>query len=279
MITNSLKYLTAAFKVGRPRKSDTASTNQLIWWRKSSATENFGDKLSEVIVKAMLHRGGFFIDDQVHSPRRLLAVGSILHLAKDSDVIWGSGINGKVDANYSSISLDIRAVRGPLTRRRLVNDGHTVPETFGDPATLLEKLLPHDLSPTDSHKYSVSVLPNLNDDFNNFRNLPGVNFISPLLPWRQVRNEIRNSDTLITSSLHGIIVGETCGTSIIPQTPEKETLFKYEDYFEGTGRQLPKFNASIRESLRSSPIDKISLETVQIMESFPYDLWSENLCL
>ena len=65
----------------------------------------------------MLARYKRELDEPVIVPRRLLAVGSILHLARDNDVVWGSGVHGKIVVRRHQFKqLDAREVRGPLTR-------------------------------------------------------------------------------------------------------------------------------------------------------------------
>ncbi len=71
---------------------------------------------------------------------KLIAIGSMLSFAKDDDVIWGSGINGKLldTKHYKFSRLDIRAVRGPLTRNYLRENFQVkAPEVYGDPGLLI----------------------------------------------------------------------------------------------------------------------------------------------
>ena len=91
-------------------------------------------------------------------------VGSVVHFAKDNDIVWGSGVNGKIPcSSYKFSTLDCRATRGPLTRDFLKREFNvTSPEVFGDPALLLPIFCP------ELHKYicsnhQVTIVPNLND--------------------------------------------------------------------------------------------------------------------
>jgi pyruvyltransferase len=94
---------------------------------------NFGDLLGPLIVQRIRATQGLgrpARDGQV----RLLTAGSIMRMARPGDVIWGTGVNGKsIGAQYSGLELDIRAVRGPLTRDVLERNGHRVPRVCGDP--------------------------------------------------------------------------------------------------------------------------------------------------
>jgi pyruvyltransferase len=55
---------------------------------------NFGDLLGPVIVERLKRTAN--LPNEARMAGRLLSVGSILHFAKDGDVIWGSGVNGKM---------------------------------------------------------------------------------------------------------------------------------------------------------------------------------------
>src|SRR6266700_1022302 len=60
---------------------------ELVWWRPPQGL-NFGDVLSEIIVTKILADNDHFLNDQTGQHSRLLALGSILHLARDGDVVW-----------------------------------------------------------------------------------------------------------------------------------------------------------------------------------------------
>ncbi len=147
------------------------------------------------------------LDDEVKPTRRLLGIGSILHFANDGDVIWGSGINGKVaSGDIPARQLDIRAVRGPKTAARLRDMGMSVPNVFGDPALLVPRLFKDRFVPTPNRDYVI--VPNLHD-------LPLVTdqtrLVSPLWGWNRCIEEILSAKFVIASSLHGLILAEAFG--------------------------------------------------------------------
>src|SRR5690349_6033070 len=106
-------------------------------WPIPRRVNNFGDLLGPLIVQRIRAAQGLgrpARDGRV----RLLTAGSIMRMARHGDVIWGTGVNGKsIGAQYSGLELDIRAVRGPLTREVLERNGHRVPVVFGDPGLLV----------------------------------------------------------------------------------------------------------------------------------------------
>jgi pyruvyltransferase len=103
---------------------------------------NFGDLLGPLIAEGVRAQLGLSHRQPVRSTR-LFTVGSVIHYAVDGDVIWGSGVNGHwLSAEYHK-QLDIRALRGPLSRRFLLKRGVVdVPEVYGDPALLLPIVRP-----------------------------------------------------------------------------------------------------------------------------------------
>ena len=100
-----------------------------------------GDYLSPVIVNHMLQSYGLRQDVIVERTRHLYAVGSILAHGYQNATVWGSGLlngNTKKARLYLHMQkLDIRAVRGPLTREVLIRNGKKVPEVYGDPAIIM----------------------------------------------------------------------------------------------------------------------------------------------
>lgn len=225
---------------------------------------NFGDMLGPPLVRTLAPgREGT-------SPARLFTVGSILHYARDGDVVWGSGINGKVPEDaFTAKELDVRAVRGPLTADFLRRRGIQVPEVFGDPGAVAPAF--HAITRADSPRHDVLSLPNLHDE-KAWRSLPG--FLSPRRPHIEVMRTIAESRRVITSSLHGVIVAEALGVPVSLVRPGAESLFKYEDYFEGTGRKLPRVHDSHTEALRADPMETPRMRLEPLLESFPRDLWN-----
>ena len=71
-----------------------------------------------------------------------MTVGSILNMGNFDATVWGSGILSvailkEIYKKAEYRKLDIRAVRGPITRAILENAGYGVPEIYGDPGILM----------------------------------------------------------------------------------------------------------------------------------------------
>lgn len=255
-------------------------TKKLVWFKKNKGLrwikgQNFGDYLSQVVVSEFAMR---LIEHPKRRPNKnLLAIGSILHLAKDDDVVWGSGVNGKMGhSNYLFGNLDVRCVRGPITKEFLENRGVSVPERFGDPALLLPLLFP-DFVPI-INKNKVTVIPNLNELHEVRRIIPREwNLVSPLNHWSIVLQEILTSEIVLSSSLHGIILAEAWGIPVRFYRPfGGETMLKYEDYLLGTCRTLKKTPTSLNDnpSLRGGvELPPLTLDTEDLQKSFPLELF------
>lgn len=243
----------------------------LFYWRPPDGRQNFGDHLSYAIVAKMAATRSRFLDEIVPRPSRMLAIGSVLHFASDGDTIWGSGRNGKIALEeHRYRSLDVRAVRGPMTAEFLGKQGIEAPRVYGDPALLSRRLLGERFQAPE-RKAPVGFVPNLHD-------MPIMagweNVISPFRPWSQVIREIIGCELIISSSLHGLVIADAFG---IPCTylrlSESENLFKYEDYVLGAGRQALQVTSSREEAVAASPMPPPRPDLDRLMASFPWDLW------
>lgn len=96
-----------------------------------------------MIVRESLALQGRRLKDWKPYGNRLLGIGSIVHFAQTNDCIWGTRVDGNVpDESMAFTDLDVRAVRGPLTRERLLGKGIDCPEIYGDPGLLTPQSLP-----------------------------------------------------------------------------------------------------------------------------------------
>ena len=111
------------------------------WTRRT----NLGDSLAPVIYQWMLERNKTVkLDGRTAGGGilHLMTVGSIVNMGEFDAVVWGSGVLsfGVLKEVYEKSAfrrLDIRAVRGPITRAILENAGYHVPELYGDPGVLM----------------------------------------------------------------------------------------------------------------------------------------------
>lgn len=224
---------------------------------------NFGDLLGPVVV-------GRLAPDMTGTAgeARLISVGSILQFARDGDVVWGAGINGKLpESALTARHLDVRAVRGPLTAAILRRRGIPVPEVYGDPGLLAPGLLG---ITRQVPSIAVTSVPNLNE-YRDWRGTPGL--VNPRLPYRRVIETIACSAHVVASSLHAIIIAEVLGVPVSPVKPRHEAIFKYEDYYEGTGRRVPTMATSF-DGAMGVVAPPLAWSGDALREAFPTDLWA-----
>lgn len=198
----------------------------------------------------------------------MLTVGSILHLARPGDVVWGSGANVKEPAPIPR-DLDVRAVRGPRTADLLRGLGIRSAAVFGDPALLLPHLWTDEQLGIVRGSGGTVLVPNLHDR----RHFP-PDALSPRgSPLERVR-QIASAQRVIASSLHGVVVAEAFGVPTVLVASRTEPSFKYEDYYLGTGRDLPAAASDWRTALDAPPNPPLrEWDAAALLETFPEDLW------
>jgi pyruvyltransferase len=232
--------------------------------------DNFGDVLAPAIVCRMLRLSEAPLT--AARGRRLLAIGSILHLARDGDTLWGPGINGKVPiSEYTFSNLDVRMVRGPLTKQFLESRGIAAPDVFGDPALLVSKLFPEAHASADQRRYATTVIPNLYD-WKLYGSDPRA--IHPCSELMTILRRIAASDRVISSSLHGIVVAESFGVPAQLLASRVEAPEKYLDYFLGTGRHDFEVASSIEQAEGMPGHPPPDWCATDLIGAFPYDLWN-----
>lgn len=228
---------------------------------------NFGDRLGPEIVHRIVALALGPGAHEAVTDRQLVSVGSILHLARPDAVVWGSGINGKVIADYTGARFDVRAVRGPRTRARLLEAGIVVPEVYGDPGLLIGHLFPSLRGVTPEH--DVTVIMNLNDPSPR----TGHHVVDPRSGLWSCLRAIASSRLVVGSSLHAIVCAEALGIPACPIESAVEKPFKYDDYFSGTGRAFEPVG-SISEAVSRGGMEAPRWDAGALLSAFPFDLWS-----
>lgn len=106
----------------------------------SGKFRNFGDLLTPLIVERIFGESVRVLDvADGGRATALLAVGSILHLAKSGDGVWGSGARF-ADERLPVDDVEYFAVRGPRTAEQVKLSGGPVVDCYGDPGLLLSRI-------------------------------------------------------------------------------------------------------------------------------------------
>lgn len=245
------------------------NTVNLHWWKLSGEYQNVGDMLSPVVVQSLLEKNDIPASAPAVRTRHLYAIGSIIDGGYQDAVVWGSGLlRGKDHYWWRRLrKLDIRAVRGPLTRQALLDNGYSCPEVYGAPAILM----PLFYRPADTRKrYAYRVVPHM------VYGSAYPNFLSPhTASWKDFIDGLVQSELVISSSLHGIILAEAYGIPAILLNDHDMNLFKYRDYYYATGRYEIPVAQSVEEALKLRPAPLPDLHTLRegLLASFPAELW------
>ncbi len=125
---------------------------------------NLGDALGPVVVNWMLQNKGLSLDTYVEKKKHLITICSGVVKSYQNMTVWGSGVECELQFFHRRLfqkswfrKLDIRAIRGPLSRSYLMRLGHNCPEIYGDPAILMPLIY----TPQKGKVHDVSIIPQL----------------------------------------------------------------------------------------------------------------------
>lgn len=243
-------------------------------WQPEGDDDNFGDCLGPEICELEVARLGLR-GTRARGWRRVWSVGSVMHRARAGDVVWGAGANGKALGHRLPRSLDIRAVRGPLTAQWVRDQRRPEPAVFGDPALLLPALFPHlGGDPETAQHRAVVVMAHYDDVLDATALPPEAVRVDPREPWLDCVTRLADARFVLSSSLHGLIVAEAFGVPArMLRLSESEPLFKYRDYYESTGRPAFEFARTIAEGMEMGGEPPGAIDLAPLEAAFPTDLW------
>jgi pyruvyltransferase len=166
-------------------------------------------------------------------------------------------------------SLDVRAVRGPRTRKFLLECNIKCPAIYGDPAIIMPEIY----NPENIKKDRDYILIQHFAETKAETNLPTLNILTN--NYKHFIDEICRSRVVISSSLHGIILAETYGVPAVWLKLNNMDPVKYYDWYESTGRYGIEPTLSLEDALACKPPELPNLENMrrQIKDVFPYDLY------
>jgi pyruvyltransferase len=255
---------------------DSSSNNLPLYYWQQRSFINFGDYISLKLVERIVG-GPVRVSHKTRSngEKKLLAIGSIFYFASDNDVIWGSGINGKSlnKEDYVFNHLDVRAVRGPLTRQFLMeNFNIDCPKIYGDPALLFPYFFP-EFKKKQKPSLDYLIIPHYSEN-NLFPKAKFNNVIYATEPWDEIIEKILDSKFVISSSLHGIVIAEAYGIPArLLRITEHEPIFKYVDYYFGTNRPHFQFASSLEEALTLGGEKPFECDLKKLYKAFPCEFW------
>lgn len=179
----------------------------------------------------------------------------------------------------------IHAVRGPKTRKLLIEQGISCPEVYGDPALLL----PFVYNPNIRKKYKIGIVPHYVDSnsiyLEKFKNNDDILIIDILGkdPFSFL-DKLLSCEKIISSSLHGLIVSDAYKIPSLWVEFSNNVLgngFKFYDYLESVNRPLSSpvqmnENSNLLELLKKFDEYEIKIDLNKLINSAPFSLNIDN---
>lgn len=185
-----------------------------------------------------------------------LCIGSTLGFMIDGKTtVWGAG------AMYPYKSLpckprSVASVRGPLTRKALMDSGVDCPEVYGDPALLVSMYY----NPDVYKKHRLGIVVHYTDEDNQtliswLAKHPDVIIIKMggYERWEDIPDQICSCEEIWSSSLHGLIVSDAYS---VPNRWVRFNgnvvggEFKFKDYMMSVNRrQMSAYNLQTEEHM------------------------------
>jgi pyruvyltransferase len=258
------------------------NTIRLFWWNEKiiqgKSKENYGDVLGRYLVEKISGKKVVFAWPKKFSIYDFfkpiyVTIGSIIHNVNHKCIVWGSGIINQEIKIKNAVFL---AVRGPQTRNFLLNFGYDVPEVYGDPALLL----PRYFNPKIQKKHKIGIVPHyndfklINDWFRDREDIVVIDMMTDDIESKTI--EFLECESIISSSLHGIIIAHSYGIPAVWQKFSNKVFgddIKYQDYMESVGL------AFYRPEIKTSPYSvKECEELFKALPCLPNPKTLELLC-
>lgn len=248
---------------------------------------NFGDDLNLFLIEKISGKRvipyRYSIIGQLGKKKNYLCIGSILNVLPNQQTeVWGSGVlSDQLSLPARPVKVD--AVRGPLTRKYLIDKGVECPEVYGDPAILL----PMYFQPqTAIKKYKLGVIPHYKDkdqsvvkEYEHSKDIQVLDMIN-YGSCQEFIDRICSCEYIISSSLHGIIIADAYN---IPNLwvefsdNVQGAGFKFRDYYLSAGKDidsplqitsyLPLYNLIERINHTWKPV---SIDTKKLLAACPF---------
>jgi pyruvyltransferase len=212
---------------------------KLFWWRLDDSQHgNFGDEITRLLIKRIFRKE---CEWSPASECELIGAGSILQEVYETKgdnkpYVWSSGLIRDGELHIPADAFKFCSVRGTLTLGRIDNTDKQL--SLGDAGLLASYLLPAKTRLLNRKKYKIGILPHYKDVSSEFmrvmKHRKDVFIIDATWPCEKVIESIYQCETLLSSSLHGLIVADSVGTpnAHVPMTSLVEGGgYKFKDYY------------------------------------------------
>lgn len=216
--------------------------------------ENWGDDINyyflrEIVVRPLVLLNRTSLAFRLKF-RNYLVIGSTIDmLCCARTEVWGAGI---IDGNkpLKVKPRKVYAVRGPLTRKKLLAEEVECPEIYGDPALLT----PLYYRPDKQKRYKYGIISHVSNQATvaNLR-LNGkcvskcadvrVINLGQYIHWHDIIDQVCECEVILSSSLHGLIIAEAYHVPNVWIEFGKPLIgghFKFHDFFMSIHRDREK---------------------------------------
>lgn len=264
----------------------TSENNIIVYW--SYRIDNFGDTLNPILIKKLFKKNAYHPDKIINFSNKTVysAIGSILQFVNYKKLeIWGSGF---IDENsfLKCKPAKIHAVRGPLTRMKLIKQGFDCPEVYGDPGLLVPKLY----NPKVKKIFKLGIIAHYVDKDNKMIKVlknkykEDILFIDIQGNWKEVIDNINKCEIIASSSLHGIITADAYNIPSLWIKLSDKVIggnFKFQDYMLSVGRkQMEPFllnrEYKLIDIINSVEDYKINIDLEKLINSCPFKDMKNN---
>jgi pyruvyltransferase len=247
---------------------------------------NWGDDINYYFLKYITERSISIYSSSSLSMRlkkcNYLCIGSTLnYLTTAETIVWGSGVISD-ELELPNIPKKVFAVRGPLTRKYLMERGVLCPPTYGDPALLI----PYFYKPKHKKIYKIGIIPHYEDidNVNVKRVMEELDAhlinIQNYNNWTDFIDEVCLCEHIFSSSLHGLIIAEAYG---IPNTWIEVSNniignhFKFHDFFLSINRDriepvIINDTSDLNSIKKNDTWKRGRIDLVQLLNSCPFKI-------
>jgi len=234
------------------------------WSNSKKTSNNWGDAINPFIFEKLSGKKVINIKSIYNIRKKPVytAVGSILDNSILSRIenlkIWGSGFK-KENFSFNVKNVDIYAVRGPLTRKKLIKSGFDCPKIYGDPALLFPMFYKNEVK----KKYQLGIIPHYVDKehklVEKFYGIEGVKVIDITSGIKNVVDQVLSCEVIASSSLHGLILPDAYDIPSI--------WIKFSDNISGGNFKFHDYFLSVERNDRKPIIMNEGISKNQILDS------------
>lgn len=195
--------------------------------------ENAGDYFNNILMNKL-----YFCKCVPDVTPELVLCGSVLSSSKikDAKYILGCGFQNSKQATNTNSNVYL-AIRGKLTKERLINQGININENIKlvDPGLMVSRI--YDLGEI-TKKYKVGIIPHYVDEDElkkKYGKIEGYKIISmKTSDVLSICRQIQECEMIVSSSLHGIIFSHSLGVPVYHiecNKLQEGDNFKFKDYY------------------------------------------------